>query len=814
MKEYGVFQAEGTTGNESARIGLRAPRVAIRVETRKNWQSMFGLALSTASGLWGGYGFIYLPRGTETLHPALARILAAYDPDYLVDAVWTHADIEALEPGWHARHYRNWPTDPVKSAEWLTRHLPDDIWPRDLGDTGAELCSPFYDHGQYRRMQILGERTDRIVHSVATVVGDAHRSDFEIPEGLDPFLTLALGSAAGYPAKPVLPLGSEVSGVPELLPRQYVSYALSIRRDGLGSEFRGLRTAWKITQSGLTQIGKSRPLARPIAVIGSAPEDFALAVALDRMYGAAIWVPVEWTRDPQLRWQVQEGYRDLVHAAHSCDGVPIVTSISLSEQDLSEAVEASWPKPLRVLDPKFGELTDDVKAPEIVLAADLDLQSPKHLACIGDYDLPFTSPSRADGRGGFEFLLPVPVHTPTSEALHGPQRPFWEVDVEPYAQHTPPGRNLRAPALLAGDDAPSPAVLRSGRDGISFSPMNMFYVSGGETLAQSIAKPRLRVLGLRGWIEELTVQNEPDTKVRLSASGRRAMILTRLWGSRSAVAHDLHDLNDFLREFKPSGKCDSEAYPSRDGIRLTPAEGYLSFAAAIRALPGMETSKVRSQLDRLIHLNVLQRGLIVPCSECERRAFYRIELVGETNTCQRCGAPAHATAAWRSEQQEPEWFYDLHGAVRELLEQDGDVPFLAGKELAASARSFEDVAELDFLRPGESPDEIDIAAIADGRVVLGEAKCVATLGTRKEANQSITKLIRIGDLLGADEIVLATTAAEPWPSTEIDLLIKRAATHRWRFGTTPALRVMTNLRDNPHTVLLDGRHPNADPHTA
>ena len=82
-------------------------------------------------------------------------------------------------------------------------------------------------------------------------------------------------------------------------------------------------------------------------------------------------------------------------------------------------------------------------------------------------------------------------------------------------------------------------------------------------------------------------------------------------------------------------------------------------------------------------------------------------------------------------------------AVRELLEQNGDVPFLAGMELAASARSFEDIAELDFRWPGDDePDKIDIAALVDGRVAIGEAKRVATLGTKRESNRAIQKLIR------------------------------------------------------------------------
>ncbi|SRR5712691_9069008 len=125
MQEYGVVEAEETPGYQSARIGLRAPRVAVRVETAGNWQSMFGLAMSMASGLWGGYGFIYVPRGAGKLHPALARILSAYDPDYLVDALWTHGDIEAIEPGWHARHYKGWPTDPGESVARLVPHLVD-----------------------------------------------------------------------------------------------------------------------------------------------------------------------------------------------------------------------------------------------------------------------------------------------------------------------------------------------------------------------------------------------------------------------------------------------------------------------------------------------------------------------------------------------------------------------------------------------------------------------------------------------------------------------------------------------------------------
>ena len=765
MQEYGVVEPEGTQGYGAARIGMRAPRVAVRVETRANWQSMFGLAMSMACGLWGGYGFIYLPRGTGSLHPALARILSAYDPDYLVDAQWTRGDVEAMEPGWHARRYKGWPADPEVSAARLAPLLAEEMVRDGLGDDiGSNRCSPFYEHDDSRWTRVLSENTDgRGVHGLATVLGGTPRADFEVPDGLDPLLTLALGMRAGYPAKPLLPLGRDVEGVAERLPQRYVRYVLSISQDRADLELGSPTTAWRLTQTGLVQIGKARPLARPIAVFGSTAEDFALAVALERMYGAAIWVPAEWTRDPRLRWPLEEGFRRLQNAARACGRPPVVTTISLSGDALSAAIQSSWPGPV------LGSWGDNGKAqafggepPEVVAAEELDLQSPKHLACAGDFDLSFPSPTRADGRSGFLFLLPVPVYTPRSDELREAQRPFWEVDVEVYPQRMPAGRNLHGRAMLADDEPYPSTMVRSGRDGISFNPTNMLFVPGGATLEQSVARPRLRVPGLRGWIEALAAQNQPDMIVVMSQAGRRAMILARLWGSRSAAARDLLALNDFLREFTPSGSCDADAYPEGDGVRLTPSEGYLTFAAAVRTLPGMKPGEIRGQLNHLLHINVLKRGLIVPCSECERRAFYRIDLVSESNTCPRCGASARATAAWRAETAEigePGWFYDLHGAVRELLGQNGDVPFLAGRALAASARSFEDIAELDFRWPSkDEPDEIDIAALVDGRVVIGEAKCVAALGTRRESNRAIQKLIRVSDLVGADEIVLATTA--------------------------------------------------------
>lgn len=228
QREYGVVEAEGATGYQSARVGLRAPRVAVRVESRGDWRSMFALAMATASGMWGGYGFIYLPCGAGVLNPALARVLHAYDPDYLVDARWTFGDVEALDPGWHARHVKGWPQGADEAMAAFARHQ-DDVVRRDGEDTGIEQCSPYAGVGPFRPLQELSDDGEYLIPRLDTVLGGPARPDFTIPEGLDPLLTLALGLRAGYAAKPLLPVGCEAGPETDRLPSRYLQYALATR---------------------------------------------------------------------------------------------------------------------------------------------------------------------------------------------------------------------------------------------------------------------------------------------------------------------------------------------------------------------------------------------------------------------------------------------------------------------------------------------------------------------------------------------------------------------------------------------------------
>jgi hypothetical protein len=103
---FGAIEEAGAAGYGSVRIGLRAPRVAVRLNLAPDWldwRYQFCFAMAKASAIWGGYGFIYIPYHNDKIHAAVARLLRAYDPDYLVDLRLTVDDVNAINPEWLER---------------------------------------------------------------------------------------------------------------------------------------------------------------------------------------------------------------------------------------------------------------------------------------------------------------------------------------------------------------------------------------------------------------------------------------------------------------------------------------------------------------------------------------------------------------------------------------------------------------------------------------------------------------------------------------------------------------------------------------
>ncbi|WP_406129040.1 hypothetical protein OHQ89_46325 [Streptomyces canus] len=115
------------------------------------------------------------------------------------------------------------------------------------------------------------------------------------------------------------------------------------------------------------------------------------------------------------------------------------------------------------------------------------------------------------------------------------------------------------------------------------------------------------------------------------------------------------------------------------------------------------------------------------------------------------------------------------------------MPVLALATLAQSAHSFQDMPEAVVRREGYPDLEVDLWAIIDGRIVIGEAKISDRLEPikRKEVQRCAALRGLIEDL-SADRFVMATTGPAWYGRTEtvVNEKIAPAAEVTW----------LTNLR--------------------
>ena len=80
------------------------------------------------------------------------------------------------------------------------------------------------------------------------------------------------------------------------------------------------------------------------------------------------------------------------------------------------------------------------------------------------------------------------------------------------------------------------------------------------------------------------------------------------------------------------------------------------------------------------------------------------------------------SGSWKGQANEPAFYYDLAEVAYQALRNNVQVPVAALYKLQSEAKSFLDLSEVELTNTEGTVVEIDILAIVDGRIVLGEAK--------------------------------------------------------------------------------------------
>ncbi|MFF4806412.1 hypothetical protein ACFY1U_50000 [Streptomyces sp. NPDC001351] len=421
-------------------------------------------------------------------------------------------------------------------------------------------------------------------------------------------------------------------------------------------------------------------------VVGDRPEDFALAQLAGLVHGPCMWLP--WPDPSPLT--VMGRFPRWTGA-----GMVRVTSASLPLEDVEARMRKMWDRRLRAF--VDGKEMDD-KAFACVSVNELCTRGNSLYVHEQAWDLPRSLPATVLPDGSLEAALGLPAEVPPGLDA---TRDKWQVLLVASDHPLPPHRALTGDALYAGQSNLWSTFVRAADGGITYSSHRFDFVPQGASLAGTLAAPRLRWPSLPG---VLAMAAKPHT-VQASAAGKRAAVAERLLGSRAAL-EELADgpgwnlLKTFLPGQQHPGQPESAWWALKTSVVMT-----FRALAATPIAPEWDTPQRRAQVDEWTRQGILRRGLALGCQECPAFEFYPLEEIAQHYRCRRCGAGNDLVQArWKTDTCEPEWSYELHPAVVELIDNNADVPLLATRYLRQQARGTRPLvaAEFEILRDGGS----------------------------------------------------------------------------------------------------------------
>ena len=156
--------------------------------------------------------------------------------------------------------------------------------------------------------------------------------------------------------------------------------------------------------------------------------------------------------------------------------------------------------------------------------------------------------------------------------------------------------------------------------------------------------------------------------------------------------------------------------------------------------------EMRRGLDDLISLNVLRPGVYVRCSFCGIKTWYHVDELKQQVRCPGCGYEAAIGA-------QQEWFYALN-SLAEMSVSQGQLAVMQALTALTQQhhQSFFFSPSLNLFKEGHGKPwhEIDVVAVADGELVIGEVKD----GERDVTKTDFDELAEIAEALRPQRAIL------------------------------------------------------------
>jgi len=803
---------------------LRPPRVAVIVDgSEKAWVAAARIALAQCTEVWGGAGFVLVPHQSGVVDPAVLAAVVAYDPDYVAVSARSIAEYELTMPGvLEIAGDDGKPLRAEQRAETIARsgarEFVDDAahHAREMVIAG---CSPHRMREVLKNGDVLWDdpllqlSSDDPTGSGLTHVSRLRAHAEQACVAAPPRWSGALGllaaakfgalQGADVESGAVPASGDDATWLAAWLHKACtqvpdVADELVINPSGgatFGFQLELLPPAWHNSTAGLTSVVEGSTRRSPAwVVVGDTPEDFALWMTLDRLYGDAVWWHPDWFDCHSTE------SKDVVHALTSDwlrrkGGVHVCT-VRGGDGDISKVCDLFRDA---VNNPRQGRRPmrkRDITSGEVRWRRDGMLT----LAARDSFSAEFPVPVLRDGAGGIEMVTRPPGLTlADSLARDGDRDLNWQVDVSFDGSVMPRGRGLIGDELCAAGQDPEHTFVRNSRSGVTWHSERFDFTTPGMAPDQQVARPKVRELSLGDWAEMMS--RRQGYTAQLSAAGINAQVLATLWGGRLQMIDDLAGAwRTVLGRFGPTGaganKGSSKTFKEGQGVVLSGHGAILTFAGIQACWTGYaDVADIRSQLDRLVSGRVLRRGLALICHECRKATFVAVDELSQRNRCASCSALNDLnSAAWKKPVDEPLWFYDLHPAARGLITMNGDAPLAAAHYIKQSSRTFTDAPEIELVGREGPVAETDVLIHADGQVLTGEVKTSNELHPNSKGRADAARKRALwADVLRADEVVLATTGQE-WAQSSIKAVTDCLSSYQWSTpGHRPRLRLITSL---------------------
>jgi hypothetical protein len=550
-----------------------------------------------------------------------------------------------------------------------------------------------------------------------------------------------------------------------------------------------------IANTGLSYFSRSsdsakKELGSPLVVIGDSLEDFALYHSLSRLRDKVYWLPYR-VLSMDRRNTAQYSYT-----------AALISHLN-SDFHRSERTEVLW---------ITHSLSQTIKNRIPSKIADCSISIPraevegwfKEVASIKDalpYLLRMYEVGSANNYLAYQFLdgkgvnyISTPL--PKTFMAESPSAHKWVVELNIKNYIYP-----QAPALskLAFDGEnlshfhTTNVGTRVSRSGICYLAISTGFIRAGARIEDNLVLPRLN------FIEPLSIFNAVFSRLpyslRISDKGNYLQGSIELAGGLAPLAALIRTpaLKDLFNLFLKGKEI---ILPGHSGGVFTDSRRYLDIYSIASLIAGnMQTRSTPRQVhdarntagqlaESLLKNKIIERGYVLKCTHCANTSWYSLADITEAFICIRCRRSGEISGETLGHQPpnsryEPILYYRLNELFYQFWKNNGFVTILTLAKLNdGSESSFIFLPEVEFWKEGKTdkPDfELDILAIRDGHLYMGEAKLDGNGGRGNRLEPKLIKqLIYFGKKVPLRGMVFASLS-DRWPQEFMDLLASSGA---------------------------------------